>query len=172
VVTQPWTLRPATAGDAAFLELMLVETVNWLPDRHWSRDRVMADPNLAHYVEGWPRPTDLGVIAVDDTDQPVGAAWLRVFDATDPGYGFVGTDAPELGIAGNDGVARQGHRTRTAAGDPRAGAAHRHNNDQPECGTRQSGNAPVHLGGIPNRSQRTKFRHNDPRPAKPPERQQ
>jgi GNAT superfamily N-acetyltransferase len=99
VVTQLWTIRTATAGDAAFLESMLVETVNWLPDRHWSRDRVMADPNLAHYVEEWPRPTDLGVIAVDDKDQPVGAAWLRVFDATDPGYGFAGIDVPELGIA-------------------------------------------------------------------------
>ena len=99
MVIQPYTIRAARATDATFLESMLVETVNWLPARNWSREKIMADPEVAHYVQGWPRPTDLGVVAVDDKGEPVGAAWLRTFDATDPGYGFVAADIPELGIA-------------------------------------------------------------------------
>ena len=58
----------------------------------------LADPAIAHYVDGWPRPTDTGVVAVDEHDRPVGAAWLRFFTEQDPGYGFVRADIPELSI--------------------------------------------------------------------------
>lgn len=59
-------------------------------------DEVMAEPQLAHYVAGWPRPGDRGVIAEDGG--PVGAAWLRFFPDSDPGYGFVDAATPELSI--------------------------------------------------------------------------
>ncbi len=98
-----FTLRTATATDADFLASMVVEAVNWLPERNVSRERIMADPESAHYVTGWPRPTDFGTVAVDPADAPIGAAWFRFFTADDPGYGFVGPDAPELTI----GVAAQ-----------------------------------------------------------------
>lgn len=99
VVTEPFTIRAATAEDAAFLTSMLIETVNWLPARNWTRERIMSDPATAHYVRGWPRTGDSGVIAVDPQGRPIGAAWLRVFPAHDPGYGFVSGDVPELSIA-------------------------------------------------------------------------
>jgi GNAT superfamily N-acetyltransferase len=76
---------------------MLVEAVNWSPERKLSPDRILAVPELAHYVTGWPRQGDLGVVA-EASERPVGAAWLRSFPVTDPGYGFVGTDVPELSI--------------------------------------------------------------------------
>lgn len=107
-------LRPASAGDAALLVDMVVLAVNWDADRPpVTRERVLADPRLAHYATGWPRTGDLGVIAIatdaiaSDTSSPaaidpeasaVGAAWLRVFSADDPGYGFVAPDVPELSI--------------------------------------------------------------------------
>ncbi len=92
------TLRPATAGDAGFLAQMLVHAVNWDPARPpMTHDAVMAEPTLAHYVTGWPRPGDIGVVAERD-GAPVGAAWLRRFDADDPGYGFVADGVPELSI--------------------------------------------------------------------------
>ena len=64
---------------------------------------VLAEPDLAHYVVGWPAQGDFGVIAEDDGDvgspaTPVGATWCRYFDPTDPGYGFVAPDVPELSI--------------------------------------------------------------------------
>ncbi|NES31246.1 GNAT family N-acetyltransferase [Micromonospora terminaliae] len=77
---------------------MLVEAVNWLPERNWSREQILANPELAHYVTGWPRPDDFGLVAVDAADRPVGAAWCRYLTAADPGYGYVSDDVPELTI--------------------------------------------------------------------------
>jgi hypothetical protein len=51
---------------------MLVEAVNWRPSRQLSLEQIMATPESAHYVSGWPKPGDQGVIAEAD-DQPVGA---------------------------------------------------------------------------------------------------
>jgi GNAT superfamily N-acetyltransferase len=64
---------------------------------------VLSDPATAHYIAGWPRATDLGVIAEAGRAgagiaRPAGAAWLRFFPAADPGYGFVAADVPELTI--------------------------------------------------------------------------
>ncbi len=101
-------IRTAAADDAAFLTSMLIEAVNWLPERNWTRERIMSDPATAHYVAGWPRPGDAGVIAVAPQDQPIGAAWLRFFTADDPGYGFVADGVPELSIAVAAGWRGQG----------------------------------------------------------------
>ncbi|MET7716190.1 GNAT family N-acetyltransferase [Streptomyces sp. NPDC005407] len=78
---------------------MLVAAVNWDPAREVaSRDQVLGDRRTAHYVEGWPQPGDLGVVAVDPGGRPIGAVWLRLFGADDPGYGFVAADVPELSL--------------------------------------------------------------------------
>ena len=58
---------------------------------------MLSDPRTARYIAGWPRETDLGVIA-EAVAEPVGAAWLRFFAADDPAYGFLSPDVPELGI--------------------------------------------------------------------------
>ena len=97
-VVTDFGIRPATSVDADFLVDMLVAAVNWLPERKLSREQVMANPSLAHYVSGWMRPDDIGVVAVDRGDRPVGAAWLRYLTAADPGFGYVSDDVPELGI--------------------------------------------------------------------------
>jgi GNAT superfamily N-acetyltransferase len=92
------TVRNATSGDGEFLTDMLVAAVNWSPEwRPRSRRRVLAVPATAHYIAGWPRDTDLGVIA-EAGPVPVGAAWVRFFAAEDPGYGFVAPDVPELTV--------------------------------------------------------------------------
>jgi GNAT superfamily N-acetyltransferase len=92
-------LRAASADDAEFLADMLVEAVNWDPRRPAvSRERVVAAPETAHYVAGWPRPGDMGVVAGAKGGDPIGAAWVRRFGADDPGYGFVGPDVPEMSV--------------------------------------------------------------------------
>lgn len=75
-----------------------MEAVNWSPEwKPKSRRRVLSDPSTAHYITGWPRGTDLGVVA-EAGSEPVGAAWLRFFSSDDPAYGFVSPDIPELTI--------------------------------------------------------------------------
>jgi len=58
--------------------------------------RLLGRPEVAHYVRGWPRVGDLGVVAEDGP--PVGAAWLRLLPEHDRGYGFVDAKTPELSI--------------------------------------------------------------------------
>ncbi|MEU7590242.1 GNAT family N-acetyltransferase [Micromonospora sp. NPDC049230] len=91
-------IRAATPTDRQFLVDMLVEAINWLPERNWSREQILANPALAHYVTGWMRPDDVGVVATQPAGRPVGAAWLRHLTADDPGYGYVSDDVPELTI--------------------------------------------------------------------------
>ncbi len=93
-----YTIRPAVASDASFLGDMMVEATNWSTEwRPKSRAHILSAPNTAHYLTGWPRDTDLGVLAEAD-GRPVGAAWTRFLPAADPGYGFVAPDVPELTI--------------------------------------------------------------------------
>ena len=111
----PWAIRRATDEDGSFLADMLVEAVNWSPEwKPRSRQRVLADSKTARYIAGWPRDTDLGVIAeaagpgpATPADpppadpppaEPAGAAWLRFLPTAEPGYGFVAEDVPELTI--------------------------------------------------------------------------
>ena len=91
-------VRAATPADVDFLVDILVEAVNWLPGRNWSREQILENPALAHYVAGWMQPTDFGLLAVDAAGRPVGAAWFRYLTAADPGYGYVSDDVPELTI--------------------------------------------------------------------------
>ena len=93
-----WSIRRAASADSAFMADMLVEAVNWSPEwKKQSRRRVLSSHRTAHYITGWPRDTDLGVIAEADGER-VGAAWVRFHPASDPGYGFVAADVPELTI--------------------------------------------------------------------------
>ena len=108
-------VRDAAADDAPALAAALVEAVNWDGQVRFTRDQVLADPHLAHYVTDWPRPGDFGVVAVHDSaaaeGEVLGAAWCRVFEAEDPGFGYLGDDIPEVSI----GVA-PAHRGRGIGG--------------------------------------------------------
>jgi GNAT superfamily N-acetyltransferase len=55
-------------------------------------------PHVRHYLDGWGRPGDTGVVAVASSGQRLGAAWYRLFPEEDPGWGFVAPDVPELSI--------------------------------------------------------------------------
>jgi len=89
-------VRPAGQADDGFLAEMLVAACWRWDGPVGDVQSVLARPELAHYVSGWPRPGDLGVVAEDG--QPVGAAWLRLLPEHDRGYGFVDAETPELSI--------------------------------------------------------------------------
>jgi ribosomal protein S18 acetylase RimI-like enzyme len=92
------TLRPASAEDADFIVEMLAVAADWRENSQpRSASEVMDDPALAHYAIGWPREDDFGVIAEVEQVRR-GAAWWRFFRINDPGYGFVGSDIPEVSV--------------------------------------------------------------------------
>jgi GNAT superfamily N-acetyltransferase len=92
-------IRKAEARDRDLIEGMLLAAADWRPGTE-SRPiaAVMADSALAHYAEGWPKPTDVGLVAEDEGGLGVGAAWWRYFLREDPGYGFVDEAIPEVSI--------------------------------------------------------------------------
>ena len=53
---------------------------------------------IGRYVDGWGRPGDTVLIAIDGGHR-VGAGWIRIFHEGAPGYGFIDEDTPELTIA-------------------------------------------------------------------------
>lgn len=86
-------LRPLTANDSAIVWQMLMHAAH-----EPSLEAVQAQPALAVYAANWGRQGDLGVGAwVGDT--PVGAAWLRLWQSDERGFGFVDERVPELAIA-------------------------------------------------------------------------
>jgi len=90
-------VRPAGPADGDFLAEMLVAAFFWRSDSpQGDVQSVLGRPEVAHYVRGWPRVGDLGVVAEDGP--PVGAAWLRLLPEHDRGYGFVDAETPELSI--------------------------------------------------------------------------
>jgi ribosomal protein S18 acetylase RimI-like enzyme len=94
--------RLSAHADPAFLAEMLYEAVNWRDDGAEERpalDTVLSVPENARYITEWGRPGDVALFALDRRDEPVGAAWLRLFTAAEPGYGYVADDIPELAIA-------------------------------------------------------------------------
>jgi len=92
-------LRVATASDEPFLWDMLYLALFVPPGEPALPRSVLHHAAIARYVDGWGNRTgDSGLIALVD-GAPVGAAWLRYFPASDPGYGFVDERTPELSVA-------------------------------------------------------------------------
>lgn len=84
----------------------LLEAANWDGQVRFTGEQLLADPHLARYITGWPRPTDFGTVATHDgagasrsgDGAVLGAAWCRLLNATNPGYGFLADDVPEVTI--------------------------------------------------------------------------
>lgn len=91
-------IRRAEPADARFLTSMLVAAVNFSPEGQHDAATVLSNPQVANYIAGWPRDRDLGLVAIAEGDLPLGACWLRYRPASEPGYGFVASDVPELTI--------------------------------------------------------------------------
>ena len=85
-------IRKGSAADVPFMRSMLAHAYAWRVNAF------EADIPLTRYVDNWGRPGDLAIIA-HETGNRVGAAWFRLFPASEPGYGFVDEQTPELSIA-------------------------------------------------------------------------
>lgn len=90
-------VRPALPADENHLWSMLFEASYSAEQGRTSPDELRAIPALAHYVENWGVPGDLGVIA-ERNGELLGAAWLRLFTGDNAAYGYIDDDTPELAI--------------------------------------------------------------------------
>lgn len=93
-------VRAATDVDEPFLREMLF-LAPFVPPGTDPMPRLdRDDPALTHYVDGYGRAGDLGVVAsAAGTGTDVGAAWVRLLVGADAGYGYVDEETPELTIA-------------------------------------------------------------------------
>jgi GNAT superfamily N-acetyltransferase len=82
-------IRRGAHGDVTFMRSMLTHAY------HWRVAGMDAEIPLARYTENWGRQGDVAVIAME-SGHSVGAAWLRLFTASDPGYAFIDEQTPEL----------------------------------------------------------------------------
>ena len=86
-------IRRGGQQDVPFLRAMLRHAYHW----HVNRLDDSEIP-ISRYVEGWGRPGDTAVVALEG-GHPIGAAWFRLFPANAPGWGFIDEQTPELSIA-------------------------------------------------------------------------
>lgn len=91
-----FSVRPAGQADGAFLGDMVVEAANWRPGAACPKHQILTAPEHSRYISGWKRPSDAGLVALDASGEPIGAAWYRLLPRSDPGFGYVGTGVPEL----------------------------------------------------------------------------
>jgi GNAT superfamily N-acetyltransferase len=85
-------IRNGSPADVPFLRAMLPHAYGWRVNA------LEAEIPLTRYIENWGRPGDVAVIA-HETGNRVGAAWFRLFAGSEPGYGFVDEQTPELSIS-------------------------------------------------------------------------
>jgi beta-phosphoglucomutase-like phosphatase (HAD superfamily)/ribosomal protein S18 acetylase RimI-like enzyme len=79
---------------------MLYEAIYLPPETPRPPREIVNHPDLAKYVSDWGQSDDAGVLALDPiTQQPIGAAWFRLFTEANRGYGYVDDSTPELTIA-------------------------------------------------------------------------
>ncbi|AFY31791.1 GNAT family N-acetyltransferase [Calothrix sp. PCC 7507] len=95
-----YVISPLTQEDEPFLWQMLYEAAHMGEEDHLTLQDAMNHPDLAKYVKNWGLESDIGFVATLITsNQPVGAAWLRLLTSENKGYGYVDDQTPELAIA-------------------------------------------------------------------------
>ncbi|WP_078060018.1 MULTISPECIES: GNAT family N-acetyltransferase [Gracilibacillus] len=96
-----------TKADYDFLTDMLYESI-YISENKPAKHVLLQSEHLRKYHQDWGRQGDTAFIAYQQEDKAIGAAWYRLFDERNPGYGFVRHDIPELGIAITSGARGRG----------------------------------------------------------------
>lgn len=92
-------IRYAGTEDVPFLWDMLYASM-FTPEGEAPLPRTTLQlPEISKYMNDWGRDGDIGFIAAADDGSRIGSVTLRYFTEEDPGYGFVDSNIPELGMA-------------------------------------------------------------------------
>ncbi|WP_117169409.1 GNAT family N-acetyltransferase [Paraliobacillus sediminis] len=94
-------------NDLEFLMDMMYESIH-IPQNKPSKKELLYSLNMKKYSESWIRQGDRALIAYNENNIPVGAAWYRLFTENQKGYGYIDDETPELGIAVTNEVRGKG----------------------------------------------------------------
>src|SRR6185437_13747329 len=84
-------IRRGGPPDVPFMRSLLTHAYNW------HVNVFDTEVPISRYVDGWGRPGDTALLAVEGGHR-IGAGWFRLFREAAPGYGFVDAQTPELTI--------------------------------------------------------------------------
>jgi GNAT superfamily N-acetyltransferase len=91
VQTDVTVIRRGGQPDVPFMRSLLTHAYNW------HVNVFDTDVPISRYVDGWGRPGDTALLAVEGGHR-VGAGWFRLFRESAPGYGFVDESTPEVTV--------------------------------------------------------------------------
>jgi len=91
-------IRNIKESEIEFLKDMMYESIHILENKP-PKEVLLNLPHLKKYNENWGRTGDQALMAVDSSGKAIGAAWYRLFDEANKGYGYIDSFTPELGIA-------------------------------------------------------------------------
>ncbi|MBD3225520.1 MAG: GNAT family N-acetyltransferase [Caldithrix sp.] len=96
-----YRIRKGTTEDLEFLQDMLYEAVFWSTDQERiPKEDLFIVPEISKLLKDFFRRSgDYSLIATDEKEIPIGAAWYRFYTNEDHGFGFVDSSTPELGIS-------------------------------------------------------------------------
>jgi len=92
-------IRALSDNDASELKRMLHLALFVPPGSPPLPFEAVETPEIARYVRNWAKAGDVGFAAIDSAGQVIGAAWLRLMQGPQRGYGYVDDSTPELSIA-------------------------------------------------------------------------
>ncbi|MBS4200916.1 GNAT family N-acetyltransferase [Bacillus sp. FJAT-49732] len=93
-----YKIRKLEEHEIEFLQDMMYESIHILENKP-PKEILLNLPHLKKYNENWGRPGDQALLAEKGDGKALGAAWYRLFDEQNKGYGFIDRFTPELGIA-------------------------------------------------------------------------
>ncbi|OWA33450.1 histone acetyltransferase [Saccharibacillus sp. O16] len=94
-----YDIRPVEPRDLPFLWEMLYESMYVAEGEAPFERTLLEEPAVRKYLEDWGRSGDVGLVAEKQDGTLLGSITARYFTADSPGYGFVSSDVPELGMA-------------------------------------------------------------------------
>ena len=95
----PVRIRPLTPDDEPFLWDVLYHAIYIPLGEDAPAHEIVKEPELARYVADWMAHSDDLGFAAEENGGLIGAAWLRRWQSSERGFGFVDEETPELSMA-------------------------------------------------------------------------
>jgi ribosomal protein S18 acetylase RimI-like enzyme len=94
------SIEPLTGADQDFISEMSYHAIFIPPGSKPLPETIIHHLDLVKYHQHWGRGDDFGLAAVEaESNNKIGAVWIRRFTADHKGYGYIDDHTPELSIA-------------------------------------------------------------------------